>query len=206
MKKLLLLFLMIILSGIGGGCASIVSGTSQELTFQSQPDGATVTVNGKVIGKTPVTTMLKKKSDQAVVFEKVGYNPQTMQLSTRLDPWFWGNIVLGGLIGSTTDGLSGAVHEYTPNQYFVTLQPSEKTQIDQTSQQIRKAKEFIILGYQNIMADLSKGKGEYLSSLMSVLSVPPAEQNEAITKIRALSQVYTDIPTFADKVIELYIK
>jgi uncharacterized protein YceK len=36
------------------GCASIVDGTDQSMTFNSEPDGAAVTVAGKVVGKTPL--------------------------------------------------------------------------------------------------------------------------------------------------------
>ena len=39
------------------------------------------------------------------------------------NPWFWGNILFGGVFGSTTDGLSGSVHEYSPSQFFITLVP-----------------------------------------------------------------------------------
>jgi hypothetical protein len=57
------------------------------------------------------------------VFSKDGYKPVTMELTTTLDPWFWGNIVLGGFIGSTTDYINGSVNEYSPSQFFVTLTP-----------------------------------------------------------------------------------
>src|SRR3982750_3493837 len=83
------------------GCASIMSGTSQNLTFTSTPDGATVTAAGRGIGKTPITTRLSKETGQSVTFDKDGYKPITMRLETRMDGWFWGNIVLGGFIGST---------------------------------------------------------------------------------------------------------
>src|SRR5882672_9180903 len=105
------------------GCASIISGSNQEVTFHSTPEGATVSVNGKTFGKTPLTTALKKKAGQSLSFEKDGYKTVTLQLETRLDSWFWGNILLGGFFGSTTDELSGAAHEYSPNQYMVTLEP-----------------------------------------------------------------------------------
>lgn len=42
------------------GCASIASGKDQSLTFNSEPDGATVTVAGKVVGKTPLSVQLKR--------------------------------------------------------------------------------------------------------------------------------------------------
>ena len=87
-----------------------MDGTSQEMTFQSSPEEVTVTVSGRVIGKTPITSRLDKKSGRSVVFSKDGYRPVTMELTTTLDPWFWGNIVLGGFIGSTTDGFNGAAN------------------------------------------------------------------------------------------------
>lgn len=207
MKKILLFLLVaIVYSGAITGCASIVTGTSQDVSFQSQPEGATVIINGKKIGKTPLTTNLKKESKQTLIFEKEGYKTQTMQLSTSLNSWFWGNIVIGGVIGSTTDGLSGAVHEYTPNQYFITLPPNESSQVDQKTKQKMQAKEFIVLSYRNIVVDASNGSGEYLDSLMNVLSVQSNDRKEAANKIKALSELYQDIPTFADRVIDLYLK
>ncbi len=198
----------ILMAGLMSGCASIMSGTSQQLSFQSNPDEATVTVNGRVIGKTPVSTSMKKASGQSLVFEKEGYKPLSMALETRLNSWFWGNIVLGGVVGSTTDGISGAVYEYSPSQYMVTLQPEGTSQMDsKTSLTDRqKAKEFIVVGYKNIVSDLNKGEGQYLSSLLRLLKVAPDQNDQAAKKILALSNVYTDIPEFADRVIELYMK
>lgn len=188
------------------GCASIMSGRFQELTFQSNPDGATVTVSGRVIGKTPLTTSLKKDANQSLVFEKDGYKPLSMQLSTRLDGWFWGNIVLGGLIGSTTDGLTGAVNEYSPSQYMVTLIPNGTTKLEEgsTRSSDQKTKDYIVLAYKDILIDLQKGDGQYLSSLLELLHVKPEGKSDAVKKIRALSEVYTVIPDFADHVIDLY--
>jgi hypothetical protein len=205
-KSLFLLFAVLAYGSIMSGCATIITGTSQEMSFQSNPDGATVTVSGRVIGKTPITTSLKKESNQSVIFEKEGYKTQTMQLTTNLEPWFWGNIVLGGLIGSTTDGLSGAVHEYSPSQYFISLPPAENAHIDPLIQRKTQAKDYIVLSYNNLMIDLSKGSGEYLNSLTNTLAIPENNKTEAISKIRALSEIYTDVPTFADRVIELYLK
>jgi hypothetical protein len=199
---------LVVAAALVGGCASLVSGGSQEVTFNSTPDSATVTVNGRVIGKTPITTSLKKKSGQSLVFSKDGYKPITMQLETRMNGWFWGNIVLGGFIGSTTDGLSGAVNEYSPSQYMVTLQtegsgPMEtKTAIDSH----QKAKEYIVIAYKSIQSDLSKGEGQYLTSLFELLKIQKADQAEAIKKLKGLSEVYTNIPEFADRAVDLYLK
>jgi hypothetical protein len=196
------------LVGLTAGCASIMSGSNQEVTFNSSPDGATVAIDGRVIGKTPITTMLKKKSGQTLTFSKNDYMPLTMQLETQIDGWFWGNIVIGGLFGSTTDGLSGAVNEYSPNQYMVTLQPSGSTSLERNTSlsSDQKIKNFIIVGYNNIMTDLSQGKGNYLASLFDLLHIPSNKRAKAVKKLKALSEVYTSIPEFADHVIKIYSK
>lgn len=195
-------------AGILGGCASIIDGSHQEVSFNSNPDGATVNIDGRIIGKTPTTVSLKKKAGQSLIFSKDGYKPLTMQLETRMDSWFWGNIVLGGFIGSTTDGISGAINEYSPSQYMVTLQqegtgPLESNTATDAKQ---KAKEYIVLTYKNILSDISHGGGQYLTSLFELLKIPKEGQTEATKKIHALSDAYSNIPEFADRVIELYLK
>lgn len=206
MRTLALLSCLLFLSVLEG-CASIMHGTSQEMTFQSSPEEATVTVVGRVIGKTPVTSRLDKKSGQSVVFSKDGYKPVTMELATTMDSWFWGNIVLGGFIGSTTDGLSGAVHEYSPSQYFVTLTPDGVSNIENLTlkSQRDKAKEFIVGHYTNLMDNISKGSGEDFSALMGLLNIGKDQEAEALRKIRSLSEVYTDAPAFANQVTALYL-
>lgn len=191
-----------------GGCATIVSGTTQEVSFQSNPEDAKVSVGGRVIGKTPVTLQMKKKAGQPLIFEKEGYKTLTMQLDTRMNGWFWGNILIGGLLGSTTDGVSGAVYEYSPSQYMVSLEAADSSNLGGrvTNSRAEKAKEFIVVGYNNIIENLSKGEGPHLNSLLNLLEVPEENRAEAVKKIRALSEVYTDILEFTDQVINLYVK
>lgn len=191
-----------------GGCASIVGGTTQEMTFQSSPEEALVTVSGRPMGKTPVTVQLDKKEAQSLVFSKNGYKPVTKDLTTTLEPWFWGNILLGGVYGTTTDLASGAIHKYSPNQYFVTLQPEGASPMESATlkNQRDKAREFIVGRYTNLIDDIDKGGGEDLSTLISLLNIEKDHQADALRKIDDLSQNYPDAPTFADFVIALYLK
>jgi len=190
------------------GCATIMDGSTQQVSFQSTPDGATVTLGGQAIGKTPITTTLKKRGAQPLIFSKDGYKTISLRMDTRLDGWFWGNILFGGFIGSTTDGLSGAVNEYSPGQYLVSLQPEGSGPLEGSiSRQARdKAREFIIIGYRNIVKDLQARKGEYLTSLLEILNVPTADQSVAISKLDSLAKVYTNIPEFAERVLDLFMK
>ena len=67
------------------GCASIISGTDQQLTFTSEPEGATVIVSGKTFGKTPITIDIDRGENQSLTFEKEGYKSYTTQLSTSMN-------------------------------------------------------------------------------------------------------------------------
>jgi hypothetical protein len=198
------LLICLIIGIFASGCATIVSGTSQDVSFQSQPDGATVTLDDRALGKTPVTVTIKRESGQRIKFDKPGFKQKDMQLETDLNPWFFGNVIFGGLVGSSTDGLSGAIREYKPNHYFVTLEPENNNPLPNPASNRMKVKEYIVLAYLNIMQDMAKGNGEYYDSLLNLLSVPKEQADDALRKLRSLSELYKDIPIFADQVIAFY--
>lgn len=138
---------VLIVAALSTGCATIASGTNQNVSFESEPEGATVRVDGEVIGKTPVSSRLDKESDQSVSFEMPGYRTVTKDLSTKTDPWFFGNILIGGLFGSTTDFASGAAYEYSPDQYFVTLPPDNNGGMLNSQQSVER---FIVVTYNEL--------------------------------------------------------
>ncbi len=44
------------------GCASIMDGTKQTVGFSSNPSNASVTIDGRSLGKTPLTEELTKRT------------------------------------------------------------------------------------------------------------------------------------------------
>jgi hypothetical protein len=107
-----------------GGCASIVSGTTQVVTIDSNVRGAEVAVNGLPVGRTPYTGPIKRGSTTTVRVTGPGYQAKTITLSTEIEPIFWGNIILGGFFGSTTDAGTGAMYKYAPATYEIALTAS----------------------------------------------------------------------------------
>ena len=55
-------------------CATILSGTHQNISFNSIPPGAMVNVNGISVGKTPLILPVKKGSSTIVTMTKVGFS------------------------------------------------------------------------------------------------------------------------------------
>jgi hypothetical protein len=104
-KKLVKLFAAVFCVAFLMGCATIVRGSSQTITINSNVDGAIVEMNGQQVGVTPFSGKLKKGKERVFRISKPGYTTQGIVLETKYD-WiasFGGNIISGGTIGTTTD-------------------------------------------------------------------------------------------------------
>ena len=104
------------------GCATIVVGDTQLLTVDSVPTGAEVYIDGVLRCVTPMSASVKRKKDATLTLKKEGYIDRVMPMATTMNMTFLGNIVTGGVFGTTTDSATGAINKYEPGQYMVTLQ------------------------------------------------------------------------------------
>jgi len=137
MKQFLSLLLALVFLFSISGCASIVSKSNYPVTITSNPDQATITVineHDKEVfkGQTPTTLTLKAggpyfhSCEYTITFEKEGYEPQTAELKSKLDGWYVGNILFGGLIGILiVDPLTGAMWRLDSE---LTVELAENTQ------------------------------------------------------------------------------
>lgn len=178
------------------GCASIISGGAQEVSFKSEPDGALIIIGGREIGKTPFTTKIDRKSDQVVTIKLDGYKTQEFPFTTTMNGWFFGNIVIGGLFGSSTDSATGAIHEYSPSFYNITLVPV-KTSSFIPQDEVRS---YVVVNYRAILEELNSTPGQYVNSLWSLLKITPDKQPAALIALKKLSETNMDIVEFAKKV------
>jgi hypothetical protein len=117
MKKLSFILMSLILSS---GCSTVIKGTNQPVTFQSEPNGAAIFIDGERIGSTPMTIRLTKNKKSSVMIKKDGYDTVSRDLTKEYDPVTLLNIFWDL---STTDMITGAAFEYEPNAYFFELQP-----------------------------------------------------------------------------------
>jgi hypothetical protein len=186
------------------GCATVVKGTDQNMTFNSEPDGATVTVGGRAIGKTPVSVTIDKAQHQSLTFEKEGYKPYTTELSTTQDGWFWGNAVflVYGFFGSTTDASSGAIYKYSPDHYFVTLTLIDNYGIP--TSKARNTKQFVMAYVAEIRLELAAGGGKNTDTLLTMLGVEEEQKSTAIKALKRLSDQNPDDLDFANSIVEFY--
>ena len=57
------------------GCRAWKEGVAQDVVLKSQPTGATVSINGIEVGKTPLLATMRTKNIYKVEFKKDGYRP-----------------------------------------------------------------------------------------------------------------------------------
>lgn len=134
------------------GCASIVSKTNWPFSVDTQPSGASVTITNKkgvevFSGKTPTAMKLRSgsgffgKESYTVSITKEGYEPKKVTIECRVNGWYFGNILIGGLIGMLiVDPATGAMYRLDSDGISETLQKStaislqilDKSQIPQT--------------------------------------------------------------------------
>ena len=106
--------------------ATIINGTTQNISFNSEPEGAKVLLNGVQKCTTPCTLSLAKDEYESVTFKKEGYKSKVLPLETSMHGTVLLNI-LGfnlGIFSTTTDMANGSAYEYSPAQYFVELKQS----------------------------------------------------------------------------------
>ncbi len=105
------------------GCASIVGESRYPVAVSSAPSGASFEItdkNGTIVhsGNTPSTVTLKSGKGYftgqtyMLRFKKEGYPDKTIELDSSLSGWYWGNILIGGLVGMLiVDPLTGAMYK-----------------------------------------------------------------------------------------------
>ncbi|WP_198588764.1 hypothetical protein [Alloalcanivorax mobilis] len=93
------------------GCASIISTSNYPVSIQSTPPGARYVITNirtdETIksGVTPDRVSLSSKNGffsgarYRVSFEQDGYQNAEIPISASMDGWYFGNILLGGLLG-----------------------------------------------------------------------------------------------------------
>lgn len=120
MKKILSgLSVAVMTASMAYGSATIISGSNQNVTFNSNPEGAMVMIDGVKTCTTPCTISLPKaKAQKMVSFEKEGYEKVSMPINTE-----YNGVALLNIFWdlSTTDLITGAAWNYSPNSYFSDL-------------------------------------------------------------------------------------
>ncbi|BAX80037.1 hypothetical protein ALGA_1662 [Labilibaculum antarcticum] len=120
-----------------------MSKSSYPISINSSPSEARIVITDKkgvevYAGNTPATIKLRAgsgffgKAQYQVKFTKDGYDIKTVPVNFKLDGWYFGNILLGGVIGMLIiDPATGAMYKLDTEFLNETLSKSTAS-IDKT--------------------------------------------------------------------------
>jgi uncharacterized protein YceK len=207
MKKF---FVMALLVALVPGCASIISGSKQNISVNSNVAGADVILHDlekktdEKLGVTPFTGLAPRVKSAKLIVKKDGYKPVEVLMATEVEGVFWANIFCGGTTGSSTDFSTGAMWKYSPNSYMANLEPGSKgAQLEQFKKE-SPVRVFAVMNYDRLSSNISTGKGEYLDSLYVLVGAKTQnDKAKAFVKIQNAQSKAVSIPDFADRLVSI---
>lgn len=116
MKKIVVYVLPVLSAMIFSGCATILGGGNQQtisINSDKPMKGKLVYADGKgeQYFTTPATVNVDRRN-QDIILSSENEEFATKTQEPNMNGWFWGNILIGGLLGSTTDMAGGAAWKY----------------------------------------------------------------------------------------------
>lgn len=114
-----------------GACGSITRGTTEQITFVSEPGGAAMTTNkGYACPTTPCSLEIARSDEFVATFSKPGYRQATVNVQTKLvttgAAGFAGNLLAGGVVGMGVDAYNGAAYDHYPNPVIAKMTPMSR--------------------------------------------------------------------------------
>ena len=144
--------LILALSFLVVGCNTITRGDAQKMKVNTDPQGATVKVDGKEY-TSPAIISFKRKQTHTVIVSKSGYQPIRFDLTSQWDAASLPQLALpGGSAMMATDTITGA------DRSFKDLKPIKLTPIGQPTTQ--PALRMVYRGTVMTPADYDKAMAE----------------------------------------------
>lgn len=126
MKTIIISLIIAIVSIFVISCATLFTGTKDNITINSDPEGAKIMIDGIDYGRTPATVSVTRPGfgDKQVTLQLEGYETRTFTLQKEFNTIAILN--LGSILGWAVDIASGSVTRYSPKHYEMELR--QKTQ------------------------------------------------------------------------------
>lgn len=167
MKKILLLPVLFLV-----GCGTVFSGTTQDISINSNVDNVSVYINGGFVCKTPCIYPLDRESGSvSIVGKKEGYEDVGMALKSKMNPVAWGNLIF--VYSWTTDLIDGAAWKYKQNGVYLNLEKKNMKRAEllkfRKDSEIRR---FTLFNFDELQLEASKKEaGEYMTALSHLTGI-----------------------------------
>jgi hypothetical protein len=154
------------------GCATIFSGSDDELSFSANVQGVRLSIDGKYIGELPRTVEMSRNfiggKKFMARFEREGYQTQEFKLERSFNAVAILDIS-SPLTSGGIDVLTGAIMKFSPTDYQVQMLPAGQSAASSEFRRSVEGTEFALVNAPELQRDIVRGGGEYLSSFAWLL-------------------------------------
>lgn len=170
MKKRFLCLIMCLLSA----CGTLISGSSQTVSIDSNVEEAEIYEGGVLLCETPCSTQMKRaRGEKTLIVKKAGYEDARVMLGSSVNIVSLLNVF--SLVGFITDAATGAVWEYSPNNYYVNLMRDKKARRTEELKQ-REIRRFTLANWDALKKEAKSHKnGEYIKGLSELTKLSPKD-------------------------------
>ena len=121
-RKWCLLFVLVCVTFVLSGCATLFNEKEPAVSFMSDPSAAKVYVNGANMGETPCAIKLKTNKEYTIEFRKDGYQTKTYFLTNEVGAVWIVLDILAGFVPIIVDAATGAWYDFSEEYVGVTLE------------------------------------------------------------------------------------
>ncbi len=156
-------FIILLIVLLSASCATIFSGSRQQVAVSSNPPTARVFVNGQdAMASTPCYLDLKRKSKQNITLKKDGYEDVNLTIKGKFNATTLVNFLgfgFFGPIGIGIDYATGAAYRYSPSIYGELSITNSNTKNQSYTNDIISNKNNMISNYRKVAIFDPEGKG-----------------------------------------------
>jgi len=171
MKKIYLITTALTLAG----CGTVFSGTSQDISFDSNVKEVSIYIDGAFACKTPCVYPAERASGSiSIVGKKEGYEDLGMALKTQINPTAVGNITF--IYSWTTDLVDGAAWKYRQDGVYLNMEKKKMTRAEKEEfHRSSQIKRFVLFNYPDLKNEAFSDdfNGQYLQSLSELSRKTP---------------------------------
>jgi hypothetical protein len=165
------------------GCATIFTGTTDEIRFDANVPGVRLSIDGQLKGTLPVAVTQSRDfmhgQEFRVKLEAPGYETEEFQLKRQFN-WVAILDITSVPTSGGIDYYTGSLMHFEPREYHIQMRKKGKGSAE--FERSKRLWRYALVNYRKVQMDLVHGGGEYLDSLASALSGTRGGADSVITE------------------------
>jgi hypothetical protein len=155
------------------GCATMFTGTTDDVTFEANVPDVRLSIDGEVQGQLPLTVKMSRNFMGGrrflAKFERDGYATQEFELKREFNTVAILD-VSSILTSGGVDVLTGSIMRFAPKQYHVQMVEAGTSATSAEFQRTLELYRFALTNYRDLQKDIARGGGDHLATFAWLIS------------------------------------